>query len=129
MKSVQAIIDQAIGNEQKTLSEYDSKLILAAYGIPITKEFLVTSIAEAVAKAEKIRYPVVLKVCAAEAVHKTEQGLIELGISETGELKKAFSRLSLKAKAFGGRVLVQEMVKATGSLPSDLHAMLSWVPV
>ena len=116
MKSVQAIIDQAIGNEQKTLSEYDSKLILAAYGIPITKEFLVTSIAEAVAKAEKIRYPVVLKVCAAEAVHKTEQGLIELGISETGELKKAFSRLSLKAKAFGGRVLVQEMVKGDREL-------------
>ncbi|UCE56472.1 MAG: acetate--CoA ligase family protein [Desulfobacterales bacterium] len=116
MKSVQSIIETALAAGQRTLSEYDSKLILADYGIPTTQESLVGDLVGAEAAAKWIGYPVVLKVCAGEAVHKTEQELIELGIMDAAELKRAFERLSPKAHEFGGQVLVQEMVKGSREL-------------
>ena len=116
MRSVHSIIDKATEQGQKTLSEYDSKLVLAAYGIPTTKEFLLNGLEEATVKAGEIGYPVALKVCAAGAAHKSEQNLIELGISGKEELKAAFSRLAPKAKSFEGSVLVQEMVKGSREL-------------
>lgn len=82
MKTVETIIAGALAADQKVLDEYYSKKILAEYGIPTTQEALIENLDEAEAAADQFRYPVVLKVCVAEAAHKTEQGLIELGINE-----------------------------------------------
>ncbi len=57
----QTILAAARKKGQKTLSEYDSKRILASYGIPVSKEALVTSQSAARAAAKKIGYPVVLR--------------------------------------------------------------------
>lgn len=111
MKSTKTIIENAVAAGQNSLSEHDSKKILAEYGIPITQESLVDDLAGAEAAAEQIGYPVVLKVCSSETAHKTEQGLVELDINETIELGHAYERLALKAKDLDGRILVQEMVK------------------
>ncbi|MBT8365390.1 MAG: acetate--CoA ligase family protein, partial [Deltaproteobacteria bacterium] len=110
MKSVETIIDQALGAGYKTLSEYDSKQILAAYEIPIAKESLAENLADAEQAADSIGYPVALKVCAAAARHKTEMGLIELAITDASELKRAYDRLAPRARDLGGAILVQEMV-------------------
>jgi len=59
-------------------------------------------------------------VCAAEAAHKTEQGLIELGIKDTVELKRAYDRLAPKARDLGGAILVQEMVAGSRELVMGL---------
>ena len=88
MKSASNIISQALAAGQTTLSEYDSKRILVEYGIPTTQEYLIDELAAAEQAAEKIGYPVVLKVCAAAAQHKTEQKLIELGIQNAGRIKE-----------------------------------------
>ncbi|UCG06106.1 MAG: acetate--CoA ligase family protein [Desulfobacterales bacterium] len=120
MYSVQNIIEQALAAGQKTLSEYHSKLILAEYGVPVAKEFLVKDYAEAQAAAKQIGYPVVLKVCASEAAHKTEQGLITLGITNAAQLKRAFTRLITKAQALGGGLLIQEMVHGARELVTGM---------
>ena len=116
MKSIEEIIAEALAAGQKTLDEHHSKKILAAYGIPTTVERPVDSLREAQAAADQIGYPVVLKVCAAEAAHKTEQKLIEMGINDEAQLKAAYGRLSIKARDLGGRILVQEMVKGSREL-------------
>ena len=116
MNSAQKLIEQALEAGQKTLSEFHSKLILSEYGIPTTREILVADVADAEAAAEQIGYPVVVKVCAAEAAHKTEQGLIELGISNAADLKRAFAALTTKARALDGGILVQEMVPGAREL-------------
>jgi acyl-CoA synthetase (NDP forming) len=121
MKSVKAIIANAISAGQTSLSEYDSKRILLEYGIPTTQEFLVDELAAAEQAAEQIGYPVVLKVCAAAAQHKTEQNLIELGIGNAVELKKAYDRLSPKARDLAGGILVQEMVRGSRELVVGLN--------
>jgi len=71
---------------------------------------LIEDLDEAEAAADQIGYPIVIKVCAAEAAHKTEQGLIDLGINDKSELKQAYKRLSPKPRDLGGEILVQAMV-------------------
>jgi len=109
-----------LGAGHKTLSEYDSKQILAAYGIPTTREFLAENLADVEQAADSIGYPVALKVCAAAARHKTETGLIELGIKDATELKRAYDRLAPQARDLGGAILVQEMVVGSRELVAGL---------
>jgi len=116
MKSVETIIEKALSAGQTTMSEFDSKRILAAYGIPTVQETLTDDLVEAQAAAEQIGYPVVIKVCAAEVAHKTEQGLIELGIKNAAELKHTYENLATKARELGGQILIQEMVKGSREL-------------
>jgi acyl-CoA synthetase (NDP forming) len=120
MNSAETIIAKALEAGQNTLSEYDGKRILAAYGIPTTKEFLAGNLTEAEQAADKIGYPVALKACAAAAQHKTEMGLIELGIREAAELKEAYERLAPKARDLGGAILVQEMVTGSRELVAGM---------
>ena len=120
MQAVASIIAEARAAGHTTLSEYDSKRVLAAYGIPVTREALVSDPAGAEAAAARIGYPVVLKACAAGLAHKTEQGLIAVGITSPADLRAAFTRLADKSGAFGGHLLVQEMVQGSRELVAGL---------
>ena len=90
------------------LSEFDSKRLLAAYGIPVTDERLVTKRGEAVKAAETIGWPVVLKVSSPTILHKSDLGLVKVGLTSPKEVKAAFDEL-MDAKGAEG-VLVTEMV-------------------
>ena len=120
MKSFEALIAEALAAGQNTLSEYDSKRILAEYGIPVTREFLADNYTDAEQAADRIGYPVVLKACAAAVQHKTEMGLIELGIKDASELKRAYDRLAPQAHDLGGSILVQEMVAGARELVAGM---------
>ena len=120
MESVATIITDALAAGQETLSEYDSKRILAEYGIPTTREFLAQDFADAEQAADGIGYPVALKVCSPEVQHKTEKRLIELGIQDGAALRAAYDRLAPLARDLDGAVLVQEMVGGSRELALGL---------
>lgn len=90
------------------LSEYDSKRLLAAYGIPVTDERLVTKRGQAVKAAEAIGYPVVMKVSSPTILHKSDLGLVKVGVSSPKDVKAAFDELMDADGAEG--VLVSELV-------------------
>ena len=73
------IISTARARGQAALTEYESKQVLAAYGIPVTREALVGDLAAATAAAAGIGWPLVLKACAHDITHKTERGLVQVG--------------------------------------------------
>ena len=105
------IIQAARAAGQTTLSEYDSKRVLKLYGVPTSKEALVTSLAAARTAASKIGYPVVLKACSAGAIHKTELGLVAVGLGTAKELMEAFRHIKKRVgPGYDGAWLVQEMV-------------------
>ncbi len=107
-----AVIDAAKSRGERTLSEYDSKRILAAYAIPVTREVLVSRLAQARDAAKTLGYPVVLKACAAEATHKTEKGLVAVNLSSDRALGDAFRTINQRAgPAFTGGFLVQQMIR------------------
>jgi acyl-CoA synthetase (NDP forming) len=90
------------------LSEYDSKRVLAAYGIPVTDERLVTKRGQAVKAAEAIGFPVVMKVSSPTILHKSDLGLVKVGVSSPKDVKAVFDELMAADGAEG--VLVSEMV-------------------
>jgi len=84
--------------------EHASKELLAAYGIPVTREEVVTSSAAAVKAADKLGYPVVMK---AEGVdHKSDENLVRLGLTKPKHVRAAFDELSART----GQVLVAEQI-------------------
>ncbi len=72
------------------LSEPEAKALLAAAGLPVTRERRVRSRAEAGAAAEAIGYPVVLKGVSGAVVHKSDAGLVRLGLADRAAVEAAF---------------------------------------
>jgi acetate---CoA ligase (ADP-forming) len=104
----------AAGNG-KPLVERAAKEVLALYGIPVTRERLATSADEAVAAAQEIGYPVVLKIESPDIAHKTEAGGVLLNMTDDAEVSYGFAKVienarQYKADAQIAGVLVQEMV-------------------
>src|SRR5262249_13027867 len=65
---------------RRTINEYDSKRLLSGFGVPVTREARVATIAEARSAARELSYPVVLKAVSDEIAHKTELGLVAVGL-------------------------------------------------
>ncbi len=114
------IIDKALRQKRKTLSEYEAKQVLAAYDIPITKEILVKDKDQLEKGIKKIGFPLVMKGCSAEIAHKTEKGLIHVDIRTATEAKKAFREIMAGMEGFEGGVLMQEMIKGRRELVMGL---------
>ena len=104
------IINNALQAGRKTLSEYESKQVLAAYDIPVTPEILLTNKTEVEKAAKEIGYPLVMKGCSSAVAHKTEKGLIHVDIRTLEEARKACDEIMTVLKGFDGAVLMQEMV-------------------
>lgn len=110
------IIEKALKEGRTTLSEYESKRVLAEYQIPVTKELLVDDIRDLARAARETGYPVVLKGCSSEIAHKTEKGLIKVDIRNDGEARAAFEDIMGNMNGKKDAVLVQEMVKGKREL-------------
>ena len=110
------LIEEAVKRGAKSLSEYESKLLLAEYGIPVTGEAVVTTPDDAVAEASQIGFPVVLKGSGEAISHKTELNLIALDLKSEEEVRQAFNELTGNKKADVKEVLVQQMIKGDREL-------------
>jgi len=101
--------------QQRTLTERQSKQVLAAYGIPVTQEALATSVEEAVQQFQAMGAPVVMKIEAAEIMHKSDIGGVRLNIATEAQVREAFDAIMASArKAYPSAqlngVLMQEMI-------------------
>ncbi len=110
------IIDTALNEGRSTLSEYESKQVLASYGIPVTQEELVINPEDLSQALHKIGYPLVMKGCAAEIAHKTERGLIRVDIRNEDEARTAFKEITAAMDGAEKAVLVQQMIKGQREL-------------
>lgn len=114
MSDVKAIFEKTIQTDHKVITEELSKSILKEYGVDVPPFALVTSEAEAVKKAKKIGFPIVMKVVSPQILHKTDVGGVKVGINSAGEVKKAFNdmygRLSKKKGVNVKGILLEKMV-------------------
>lgn len=96
------------------LSEHAAKQLLRAYGIRVPREQLVTSAAGAVRAASLVGYPVVMKASGARIAHKTELGLVKVGLTSASQVRDSYRELTDIARyedvALDG-VLVCQMVE------------------
>ena len=113
------ILREAREQGRTLLTEYESKQLLAAYGIPTVETRIAVTEEEAVKAAEEIGFPVVLKLHSLTITHKTDVGGVLLNLRDAEAVRKGFQgiKTSLTEKAgaehFQG-VTVQPMVKLDG---------------
>jgi acetate---CoA ligase (ADP-forming) subunit beta len=108
------IIAQARKEDRKILLEPEAKTICIEYGIAVTKFNVAKSEAEAAAFAEKIGFPIVLKIVSPDIIHKTDAGGVKVNLKTQAEVKAAYKQIlenvkNFKADAAIAGVLVQEM--------------------
>lgn len=87
--TAKGILDSVIARGGETISEHESKRLLAAYGVPIVKEVFVKDAAAAGDAAESLGYPVALKGCAAGVAHKSDLGLVVLHLNDRAAVAAA----------------------------------------
>jgi acetyl-CoA synthetase (ADP-forming) len=107
-----------------TLSEADSKRVLARAGVPVLDERVEATADSAADAADALGYPVVAKLCGDAIAHKTERGLVRLGLGDRAAVHAAATSLLAAARPEDGDVgvLVAPMVKGNRELIAGLHA-------
>ncbi|MGX1886103.1 acetate--CoA ligase family protein [Streptomyces sp. NPDC055287] len=105
---------QALMRPGEQLSEHAAKQLLRAYGIRVPREQLVTSAAAAVRAAGLVGYPVVMKASGPRLAHKSELGLVKVGLTSASQIRDAYRELTDIARYEGIQldgVLVCQMVE------------------
>ncbi len=106
-----------------TLSEAESKRVLARAGVPVLDERVVATAVEAATAADELGYPVVAKLCGDAIAHKTERGLVKLRLHDADAVRRAAAELLAAARPEDGAVgvLVAPMVAGNRELIAGLH--------
>ncbi|EJN11419.1 acyl-CoA synthetase (NDP forming) [Bradyrhizobium sp. YR681] len=116
--AARAVLEKALKSATgAALDEVASKKLLKAYGIPISKEAIARTAAEAVKIAKQIGFPVVAKVVSAEILHKSDIGGVVLNLNSAAEVKKAFLDITARVAKLKGKpkldgILIAQQVKA-----------------
>lgn len=117
--SARAVLEKTLkaANGAAALDEVASKALLKAYGIPISKEAVAQTAAEAVKIAKQIGFPVVAKVVSSDILHKSDIGGVVLNLANAAEVKKAFNDITARVKKLKGKpklegILIAQQVKA-----------------
>jgi len=114
------IIEDAIKRGADNLSEFESKQILSAYGIPVTSEKTAKTLEEAVSAANSIGYPIVLKASGENLQHKTELDLIRLDLKDESQVRLAYKELLSESTIPITEVLIQQMLRGNRELMAGL---------
>ena len=110
------IFDKVKKEKRPNLLEEEGQEVLKAYGLPLPTSALAKDEAEAVKTANKIGYPVVMKIASPQIIHKSDAGGVKVNLTSDKEVKDAFKKIVKNAKKYDKNaeikgVLIVEMVK------------------
>ena len=113
--AVRKILDQAKAAGREALTAPEARGVCEAYGITIPKEGVATSADEAAKLAEKVGFPVVMKIVSPQILHKTEAGGVIVGVKSAQHAKEAYATVVGNARKYDGKaeilgVQVQQML-------------------
>ena len=112
------IISQAISVGRKALLETEAKAICAEYGIPVPTFELAKNEAQATAAAEKIGFPVVLKVVSPDIIHKSDAGGVMINLRSTLEVQNAYAQILKNAHKYNAKANIIGVLVTEMALPS-----------
>jgi acetyltransferase len=118
-KAAARIVDTVLQTERTILTEYESKKLLEAYGIPTVRTEIARTADQAVALAGEIGYPVVLKLYSETITHKTDVGGVQLNLRDAAAVRTAYNAIAAAVGEKVGKehflgVTVQPMAKLDG---------------
>jgi acetyl coenzyme A synthetase (ADP forming)-like protein len=98
--AVRKILDAVKADKRSSLTAPEGKLVCDAYGIPVPKEGVAKSAAEAVKLASGMGFPVVMKIVSPDILHKTEAGGVMVGIKTADDVEKNYATILTNAKKY-----------------------------
>jgi len=112
---VRRVLDTVKAEGRTALTAPEGKVVCEAYGIPVPKEGVATSAADAAKIAAAMGFPVVLKIVSPEILHKTEAGGVLVGVTSAEDARKGYDTIVANAKKYNAKanvlgVQVQQMV-------------------
>jgi acyl-CoA synthetase (NDP forming) len=118
LEKTQRAFSQAIKEGRKNLTETEAKAVCMDYGIPVTRSELAENEEEALKLAEKIGFPVVLKIVSPDIIHKSDVGGVIVNLKNAKEVGNAYKQILSNVKKHNANakivgMLVQEMAPAS----------------
>jgi acetyl coenzyme A synthetase (ADP forming)-like protein len=98
--AVRKILDSVKAEQRTSLTAPEGKLVCDAYGIPVPKEGVATSAAEAAKIATGMGFPVVMKIVSPDILHKTEAGGVMVGVKTAADVEKNYETILANAKKY-----------------------------
>lgn len=118
MTETSRVISRALKEGRKSLLETEAKTVCMDYGIPVTKFELAKNEAQAVKLAEKIGFPIVLKIVSPDIVHKSDVGGVVVNLRDAKGVREAYQQIMKSIKKHNAKaeivgILVQEMAPSS----------------
>jgi acetyl coenzyme A synthetase (ADP forming)-like protein len=98
--AVRKILDAVKADKRSSLTAPEGKLVCDAYGIPVPKEGVAKSAADAVKLATDMGFPVVMKIVSPDILHKTEAGGVMVGVKTADDVEKNYATILANAKKY-----------------------------
>src|SRR3982075_1619839 len=98
--AVRKILDAVKADKRTSLTAPEGKLVCDAYGIPVPKEGVAKSAAEAAKIATEMGFPVVMKIVSPDILHKTEAGGVMVGVKTAADVEKNYAAILANAKKY-----------------------------
>ncbi|MEM2944208.1 MAG: acetate--CoA ligase family protein [Methanomassiliicoccales archaeon] len=114
-KKVRELLDRVVAEGRTSLSEEEGKEIFRAYGIPVPGEGIAKTPEEAVEIANRLGYPVVMKIVSPDIFHKTDVGGVSINIKSPDEVRKQFDIILSRTRSIAPRariigISIQQMI-------------------
>ncbi len=106
LRGARMVIDAALADRRKVLTEMESKALLAAFHVPIAQTAIARSAQEAVLLAQQFGFPVAMKVDSPDVTHKSDVGGVRLNVGDAQSVRSAYQDIveQVKRKRPGARV-------------------------
>ncbi len=127
--SADIIIRRVRAEGRRSLTEMESKKLIASYGVPVARDRMAASEREAVLQAQKTGYPVVVKGHGAKLQHKTERGLVKANLKSAKEVREAFRAIRASAGADGEGCIVSPQIAGSREWVAGLIRDVQFGPV
>ena len=98
--AVRKILDAVKADKRTSLTAPEGKLVCDAYGIPVPKEGVAKSAAEAAKLAADMGFPVVMKIVSPDILHKTEAGGVVVGVKTSADAEANYATILANAKKY-----------------------------
>ncbi len=129
LKEIAATINNYIKSGIKNLNEDRAKIIFKKLGLPVVQEIRLEAIEDIHGAAQTVGYPVVLKGIAKQMLHKTESGMVEVGISNSARLKESAQKMKSRAGESFEAFLVQPRIQGRREFTAGMFKDPQFGPV
>jgi len=112
--AIRRTLEEAVSSGRKTLAEREARNIAAACGIALPQSIFAASEQAALDAAERVGYPVVVKISSDDILHKSDAGGVKVALTSADAVREAYGSVMASARAYKADarldgVLVQEM--------------------